>query len=204
MRDALIPDWLAEVVRPRPARPPWPDMIRAALAICLPLSVAFAVGQAKLGVLPAMGGLLGTMVDVGGSYLNRVRRVSYAALFGGAVGLAVGSVIHGHGWIAVTALVVVAGVSGVLGTLGDIGSATGMQLLVYTVLGTGPLGAQRPVWHTVVGFLVGWPGRSSRSCPGGWCRRTARNAAMSPPYTWHWPRSCARSAATNSSAGGGR
>ena len=61
------------------------------------------------------------------------------------MGLAIGSVIHGHGWLAVLALVVVAGVSGVLSGLGDIGSATGMQLLVYTALGTGPLGARRPV-----------------------------------------------------------
>jgi uncharacterized membrane protein YccC len=130
-------------------------MIRAALAICVPLSVAFAAGRARLGVLPAMGGLLGTLTDTGGSYLNRVKRVGSAALFGGAVGLAIGSVIHGHGWFAVLALVVVAGVSGLLSTLGDIGSAIGMQLLIYTALGTGPLGAQRPVWHTVVGFLVG-------------------------------------------------
>ncbi len=151
----MIPDWLAEVVRPRAAPPPWPDMIRAAFAICVPLSVGFAVGNDTLGVLPAMGGLLGTVADTGGSHVYRVKRVSYAALCGGAVGLAIGSVIHGHGWLAVVALVVVAGVSGVLTTLGDIGSAVGMQLLVYATLATGPLGAQRPVWHTVVGFLVG-------------------------------------------------
>ena len=66
-----------------------------------------------------------------------------------------GSVTHGHGWIAVLALVVVAGVSGVLSALGDIGSVTGLQLLVYTALGAGPIGALRPVWHTVVGFLIG-------------------------------------------------
>ena len=53
------------------------------------------------------------------------------------------------------ALVVVAGVSGVLSAIGDIGSATGLQLLVYTSLGMGPVGALRPVWHTAAGFLVG-------------------------------------------------
>ena len=154
-RAAVVPDWLAEVVRPKPAPLPWPDMIRAALAICVPLSVAFAVGRATIGMLPAMGGLLGTMADRGGSYLNRVKRVSAAGVFGGAVGLAIGSAIHGRGWIAVVALVVVAGASGVLSTLGDIGSATGLQLLVYASLGIGPFGALRPVWHTAAGFLVG-------------------------------------------------
>src|SRR5580704_2374882 len=36
VRDAVVPDWLAEVVRPRPAPVPWPEMIRAVLAICVP------------------------------------------------------------------------------------------------------------------------------------------------------------------------
>jgi hypothetical protein len=109
----------------RPAPLPWPDLIRAALAICVPLSAAFAVGPGTLGVLPAMGGLMGTMADTGGSYPNRVKRVTSAAVLGGAAGLAVGSVIHGHGWIAVLALTLVAGVSGVVSALGDIGSSTG-------------------------------------------------------------------------------
>ena len=155
MRAAVVPEWLAEVVRPRPAPVPWPEMIRAVLAICVPLAASLALGKAALGVLPAMGGLLGTMADTGGPYLSRVKRVCTAAVFGGAAGLAIGSVVHGHGWLAVVALVVVAGVSGVLSAVGDIGSVTGLQLLVYTSLGTGPVGALRPVWHTAAGFLAG-------------------------------------------------
>jgi uncharacterized membrane protein YccC len=155
VRAAVVPEWLAEVVRPRPAPVPWPEMIRAVLAICVPLSAALALGKGTLGVLPAMGGLLGTMADTGGPYLSRVKRVGSAAVFGGAAGLAIGSAVHGHGWLAVVALVVVAGVSGVLSAVGDIGSVTGLQLLVYTSLGTGPVGALRPVWHTAAGFLVG-------------------------------------------------
>jgi uncharacterized membrane protein YccC len=155
VRAVVVPDWLAEVVRPRPVAPPWPEMIRAVLAICVPLAAALALGKGTLGVLPAMGGLLGTMADTGGPYLTRVKRVGSAAAFGGAPGLAIGSVTHGHGWLAVVALVVVAGGSGLLSSLGDIGSVTGLQLLVYTSLGAGPVGAQRPVWHTAAGFLAG-------------------------------------------------
>ena len=154
VRAAVVPDWLAEVVRPKRAPVPWPEMIRAVLAICVPLSASLALGQGTLGVLPAMGGLLGTMADTGGPYLSRVKRVGSAAL-GGAAGLAIGSVVHGQGWPAVVALVVVAGVSGVLSAVGDIGSAAGLQLLVYTSLGIGPVGALRPVWHTAAGFLAG-------------------------------------------------
>ena len=155
MRAAIIPDWLAELVRPKPAPLPWPDMIRAALAICVPLGTGFAVGRPTIGLLPAMGGLLGTMTDRGGSYLYRVKQVGSVGVFGGAVGLAIGSAIHGRGWIAVIALVVVAGVSAVLSSLDDTGSQIGMQMLVYASLGIGPIGALRPVWHVAAGFLVG-------------------------------------------------
>jgi uncharacterized membrane protein YccC len=154
VRGAVVPGWLAEVVRPRPAPVPWPEMVRAALAICVPLSVAFALGRGPLGVLPATGGLLSALADTGGPYLSRMKRVATAAA-GGAAGLAIGAVTHGHGWLAVVALVVVAGVSGVLSTAGDLGSVTGLQLLVYTALGAGPIGALRPVWHTAAGFGVG-------------------------------------------------
>jgi len=154
VRAAVVPGWLAEVVRPRPAPVPWPEMIRAALAICVPLAAAFALGHGPLGVLPATGGLLGTLADTGGPYLSRMKRVAIAAV-GGAAGLTIGAVTHGHGWLAVVALVVVAGVSGVLSTAGDLGSVTGLQLLVYTALGAGPIGALRPVWHTAAGFGVG-------------------------------------------------
>ncbi len=44
LRAVVVPEWLAEVVRPRRAPVPWPEMARAALAICVPLSVAFAAG----------------------------------------------------------------------------------------------------------------------------------------------------------------
>ena len=74
-----------------------PEMTRAVLAICVPLSAALALGQGALGVLPAMGGLLSTMADAGGPYLSRVRRVGSAAVFGSAPGLVIGSVTHGHG-----------------------------------------------------------------------------------------------------------
>src|SRR5580693_5222818 len=155
VRELVVPDWLVEVVRPKPAPLPWPEMVRTALAICVPLSAAFAVGKGTDGVLPAIGGLLGAMSDTGGTYLTRAKRVAASGVLGGAVGLTIGSVIHGHGWTAVLALVVVAGASGVLSSIGDLGSVIGLQLLVYASLGLSPIGALRPVWHTAAGFLAG-------------------------------------------------
>ena len=63
--------------------------------------------------------------------------------------------IHGRGWIAVGAVVVMAGVSAILARLGAVGSVTGLQLFVYSTLGLGPLGGLRPWWHTALQWAVG-------------------------------------------------
>jgi hypothetical protein len=54
VRDVVVPGWLAEVVRPR--RVPWPEMIRAALAICVPLSASYAAGGEGWACGPAVVG----------------------------------------------------------------------------------------------------------------------------------------------------
>jgi uncharacterized membrane protein YccC len=166
LREAAVPDWLAEVVRLHRTPIPWPDMIRSGVAICVPLAVAMAVGDRALGLLIAMGGLLGVVVDKRGPYRARLKRVACAAVFGGAAGLAIGSLIHGRGWVAVAALVIVAGLSAVLTALGDVGSVTGLQLLVYTGICLGPLGALRPWWHTALGFLFGTLWAVALTVPG--------------------------------------
>jgi uncharacterized membrane protein YccC len=166
LRSAVVPDWLTEVVRVRQVAVPWASMIRAGIAICAPLAVWIALDQRALGLLIAMGGLLGTVVDKGGPYSARVKRVASAAVFGGAVGLAIGSLIHDRGWTAVVALVVVAGVSALLSATGDVGSVTGLQLLIYASLGLGPLGAVVPWWHTALGFLLGTVWAIALTVPG--------------------------------------
>ena len=113
MRAAAVPDWLAEVMRPKNAPVPWRDMAQAVIAICVPLATG-SRRATTLGLLPAMGGLIGIAdrprrpVPVPGQAGQRGRG------FGGAAGLTIGSPIHGRGWIAVVALVVIAGVSGIL------------------------------------------------------------------------------------------
>ena len=76
-------------------------------------------------------------------------------MLGGAPGLLIGTLIHGRGWVAVGAVIFVAGVSSILARLGGTGSVTGLQLFVYSALGLGPLGALRPWWHTALQFLAG-------------------------------------------------
>ncbi|HUA31779.1 MAG TPA: FUSC family protein [Streptosporangiaceae bacterium] len=149
-----MPDWLVATARLQHAPVPWWDMARAALAIAVPLIAGILGGDRALGVLVATGGLLGVAVDVGGPVRARLTRVGWAAA-GGAAGLAIGSLIHGRGWMAVIALVAVAGASALISSFGAVGSVAGLELLVYAAVSLGPLGALRPWWHTALGFLLG-------------------------------------------------
>jgi uncharacterized membrane protein YccC len=153
--NGVVPDWLAEVMRPKKAPPPWGAMALAVLALWVPLAVGFATGRRELALLPAMGGLLSVTIDSGGPYWARVERIGTAAVLGGAPGLLIGTLIHGHGWFAVLAVVMIAGLSAILARLGALGSLTGLQLFIYSALGLGPIGLLRPWWHTALQFLAG-------------------------------------------------
>ncbi len=155
---AAVPPWLTEVVRPVPAPVPWPAVIRAAFAVCGPLALGYALGSQVAGLLGAMGGLVGTVVDRGGPYPARIRRMATAGIFGGAAGLLLGELVHGRSWLTVVLLVLVAGISALLTAAGAVAAITGLQLLVYTILGTGPLGLLRPWWWPPLLLLggVGW------------------------------------------------
>jgi uncharacterized membrane protein YccC len=157
-RPPRVPEWLTQVAQPSAGPVPWYQMGHAALAIAVPMAVGLASGHLAPGVLAGVGGLLATMADRTGPYLMRVRRVAAAAVFGGVAGLLIGTAINGRGWVAVPVMIAVAGVSALLSSVGAVWSAAGMFLLVYTVLGTGPLGALRPWWLTPLWFLagVGW------------------------------------------------
>jgi uncharacterized membrane protein YccC len=153
-----MPDWLIKAARPKPVPVPWGAMVRAALAVGVPLSVGIVIGDRDIGLLVALGGLIGTIIDTGGPYVVRVKRMVIAAVLGGVIGLVIGTVIHHRGWVAVTSLVVVAGVSALVSRLGSTGSVTGLTLLAFTSLGLGPFGALRPWWLVALwyGVGVGW------------------------------------------------
>jgi uncharacterized membrane protein YccC len=130
-------------------------MVRSALAVCVPLALGLALGKHVPGLLVAIGGLLGAVADRGGTYPARLRRIAIAGIFGGAAGLILGGLVHGQGWLAVAVLVVVAGLSAALSAAGATLAITGLQLLVYTTLGSGPLGALRPWWWPPALLLAG-------------------------------------------------
>jgi hypothetical protein len=99
---------------------PWALMARAAIAVCGPLAFGLIVlHNSALALLPAIGGLIASVVDIGGPYPARLRRVASATVLGGATGLIIGSLIHGRGWIAFAVLVAVACVSALLAAAGQ-------------------------------------------------------------------------------------
>ncbi len=155
LAETAVPGWLIEVVKPAREPVPWAQMLRAMLAISVPLAAGLALGQRAPGLLVATGGLLASVVDRGGPYALRLRRIAAAGLLGGAPGLVIGALIYQRGWISVVALMLVAGISALLSAVSDIASLVGLQLLVYASFGTGPLGALRPVWLTPLLFLAG-------------------------------------------------
>jgi uncharacterized membrane protein YccC len=191
LREAVVPGWLAEAmpawlteaVRPKPVPVPWGAMVRAALAICLPLSVGIVVGRRDIGLVLAVGGLTGAVIDTAGPYLVRVKRALIAGVLAGVAGLVIGMFIHHRGWVAVASLVVVAGVSALISRLGSTGSVAGLQLLVFASLGLGPFGALRPWWHIALGFAAGVAWALLLLVPG-WLLspRSAEQSAVADAY----------------------
>jgi uncharacterized membrane protein YccC len=191
LREAVVPGWLAEAmpawlteaVRPKPVPVPWGAMVRAALAICLPLAVGIVVGRRDIGLVLAVGGLTGAVIDTAGPYLVRVKRALIAGVLAGVAGLVIGMFIHHRGWVAVASLVVVAGVSALISRLGSTGSVAGLQLLVFASLGLGPFGALRPWWHIALGFAAGVAWALLLLVPG-WLLspRSAEQSAVADAY----------------------
>lgn len=147
------PTWLVEVVRPRKVKPDGWRVVRAAVGIVTPILVALLSGNLALGMIPAMGALATTMADQSGPYRTRLLRALRIAPTA-AAGFAVGSVVNGHGWLAVVVLVLLALVSALISAFGNVGSVAGLQLLLFASLGSG-LAMTGPRWLGPVLFLAG-------------------------------------------------
>ena len=116
-----------------------------------------------------MGALSGVIGDTADAYRMRIFNIAVPQLFG-ALGVTLGSLVFGHGWIAVGAVTLVALVSGMMSTIGAVASVSGLLLLLNSVVGAGlPMpGAWwlAPLLMTGGGLLVlllallAWPLRS--------------------------------------------
>ncbi|MEU8887169.1 FUSC family protein [Streptomyces sp. NPDC048442] len=164
-------------MRPLPSPgTPWAALVRASLALAIPLAVGLAAGQPAYGALAAMGGLSGVIGDTADAYRMRILNIAVPQLFG-AVGVTLGTLVYGHGWVAVAALTALALISGMISSVGAVASVSGLLLILNAVVGAG-LPMPDPWWTapllmTLGGLLVllltllAWPWR------GGAPERTA-------------------------------
>lgn len=160
------PAWLLKGLRPSTAPIPWAAVARAAVALSAPLAVGFALDEPEYGALVSMGALSGVISDTADAYRMRVLNIAVPQLFG-AVGVALGTLVFGHGWLAVGVLTLVALVSGMISSIGTVASVSGLLLLLNAVIGAG-LPLPQPWWtaplllsagglFVLALSLLGWP-----------------------------------------------
>ncbi|MGW6707029.1 FUSC family protein [Streptomyces sp. NPDC054956] len=160
------PAWLLKGLRPSSAPIPWAAVLRAGIALAVPLAVGFAVDEPEYGALVSMGALSGVIGDTADAYRMRILNIAVPQLFG-AVGVALGTLVFGHGWLAVAVLTLIALVSGMISSIGTVASVSGLLLLLNAVVGAG-LPMPRPWWtaplllsagglFVLVLTLLGWP-----------------------------------------------
>ncbi|PAZ14134.1 hypothetical protein CLM62_22195 [Streptomyces sp. SA15] len=130
------PDWLVRNLQPQPAPVNWPAVARAAIAMALPLAIGIAADEPTYGAIGSMGALSGVIGDTADAYRMRILNIAIPQLFG-AVGITLGSLVYGHGWLAVAAVTGVALVSGMISTIGAVASVSGLLLLLNSVVGAG-------------------------------------------------------------------
>lgn len=160
------PAWLFSGLKPSTAPIPWAAVVRAALALATPLAVGFALDEPEYGALASMGALSGVIGDTADAYRMRVLNIAVPQLLG-AVGVALGTLVFGHGWLAVGVLTLIALVSGMISSIGTVASVSGLLLLLNAVVGAG-LPMPQPWWtaplllstgglFVLALTLLGWP-----------------------------------------------
>ncbi|MFG2946784.1 FUSC family protein [Streptomyces adustus] len=130
------PDWLVRNLQPQQAPVNRAAAVRASIAMALPLAVGLAAGRPAYGALASMGAMSGVISDTADAYRLRILHIAIPQLFG-AVGVTLGSLVFGRGWIAVATLTGIALVSGMISTIGAVASASGLVLLLNSVIGAG-------------------------------------------------------------------
>ncbi|MDN3297716.1 FUSC family protein [Streptomyces ficellus] len=153
-------------LRPQPTPIPWAAVARAAVALAAPLAVGLATDRPLYGALVSMGALSGVIGDTADAYRMRILNIAVPQLFG-ALGVTLGSLVYGQGWVAVGALTLIALASGMISSIGAVASVSGLLLLLNAVVGAG-LPMPSPWWKApllltlggavvLVLTLLGWP-----------------------------------------------
>ena len=152
---------------------PWRDVVRFAVTLPAPLTVAVVVaggitpGAALgAGVFATMGALAAALAPQPGPLRDQIRRTAAAVGFGG-VGLLLGQYASGSGWRPVVLIAALSVVAALLSAINSALSLGSLQLLVYTALASGlvtPLPEEAELgffllgaaWATLTTLLQAW------------------------------------------------
>ncbi|MFD7291327.1 FUSC family protein [Streptomyces sp. NPDC059863] len=147
------PEWLLAGLRPQSAPIPWAAVARASVALTVPLATGLAMGAPDYGALVSLGALLAVVGRAADAYRLRILTIGVPQFFG-ALGVTLGTLVFGHGWVAVAVLTVVALVSGMISSIGAVASSAGLLLLLDAVIGAG-LPLPQPWWKPPLLFVLG-------------------------------------------------
>lgn len=152
--DFAAPHWLVQLLRSEPVPIPWNMVVRAVLALTVPLAVGFWIGDITVGTMLSTGALPAVLSESAGPYRYRAIRlagVSGAAAAGYFAGLLAGPSVAA----SAVAVVLVAGISALISAAGSNASVAGLQMFVFCVLGTGQHATGVKVEHALGLFLLG-------------------------------------------------
>jgi uncharacterized membrane protein YccC len=146
----------------RTTRPPvpWGDVVRFAVTIPAPLTVAVIVGGGVqpgpalgAGVFATMGALAASLAPQPAPLRDQLRRIVAAIGFGG-IGLVIGQYATGGGWQPVVLIALISAAAALISAVNAALSLGSLQLLVYTALASG-LVTPLPEWAELAFFLAG-------------------------------------------------
>ncbi|HWU59930.1 MAG TPA: hypothetical protein VN045_14510, partial [Microbacteriaceae bacterium] len=146
--------WVAELLRPKPAPIPWAIAVRTAIAIATPVGVGMAIGQLLPGVLASIGALSGSLQDKGGPYRSRVARVSIVAV-SGAIGFLIGERVLGDGVLTVIVVLAAGLVAGFVSVLGTVASVASLQFLIFVIVASSVSFGSGAWWSSPALYLIG-------------------------------------------------
>jgi uncharacterized membrane protein YccC len=134
---------LEQLVSSKPDPLPWGRALRAGIAITLPVALGLVFGRPQYGAAASIGALCAALADIRGPYRSRLRRIGLA-MGAGTAGFGIGATVAGHGALSLIVVVAIAVLSALTSAAGNNASLASLQLLVFTILATGPIGRVLP------------------------------------------------------------
>src|SRR5262249_39745690 len=132
----MSPDRLRRLLHLQPGRPAIAFGVRGAIASCAPLILATLADQLLLGLGMALGGLQGSMADVGGPYRSRAAAIAATAV-AGAGAIFLGTVVSATPALAVAVVFVVSFACAMLSIYGGAAALAGLLINVSLLVGAG-------------------------------------------------------------------